>query len=78
MQIQNVRGRLTDRLEQALGQLGDANTRYANLLSSYELNRGELKRAEQDMLLLREKLAEQERRLSQFQAESDERETRVT
>ena len=76
--MQSVRGRLTDRLEQSLGQLGDSNARYGNLLASFELNREELKRAEKDAQLLRDKLAEKERCLSRFQIEIDERETRVT
>jgi len=75
-EMQTMRGRLTDRLEQSLGQLGDSNARYASLLNSYESNREELKRAEKDSQLLREKLADQERRLSRFQIEIDERETR--
>jgi len=75
-EMQSVRGRLTDRLEQSLGQLGDSNARYGNLLASFELNREELKRAEKDAQLLRDKLAEKERCLSRFQIEIDERETR--
>ena len=75
--MQSIRGRLTDRLEQALGQLGDSNARYASLLTSYEHNREELKRAEKESQLMREKMIQKDNCLSQLQTEIDERETRV-
>jgi len=76
-EMQSIRGRLTDRLEQALGQLGDSNARYASLLTSYEHNREELKRAEKESQLMREKMIQKDNCLSQLQTEIDERETRV-
>ena len=75
--MQTIRGRLTDRLEQALEQLGESNTRYAILMSSYDRNRDQLNAAEAELKTLRETLTRHEQLIARLQSELDERETQV-
>ena len=75
--MQTIRARLTDRLEQALEQLGESNTRYANLMSSYDRNRDQLNAAEAELKTLRETLTRHEQLIARLQSELDERETQV-
>ncbi len=75
--MQTIRARLTDRLEQALEQLGESNARYANLMSSYDRNRDQLNTAEAELKTLRETLTRHEQLMTRLQSELDERETQV-
>ncbi|KZS10484.1 Uncharacterized protein APZ42_025035 [Daphnia magna] len=74
-EIQQVRNRFTDRLELALTQLSDSNTRYANLLTSHDLSRQELERSSKEQLRLRQKIESLEHKLAQLQMDMEERET---
>jgi chromosome segregation ATPase len=75
--MQEVRSRFTDRLESALTQLSDSNTRYANLLTSHDFIRGELERGEKEKVCLRQHIELLERKVVQLQNEIEERETLV-
>lgn len=72
-----MRNRFTDRLELALTQLSDSNTRYANLLTSHDLSRQELERSSKEQLRLRQKIESLEHKLAQLQMDMEERETMV-
>lgn len=75
--MQDVRTRFTDRLELALTQLGDSNTRYANLLTNYDHIKEELKQAETEHLRLRQQIVDLEHKVTQLQIEMEDRETLV-
>lgn len=77
LQIQNLRSRFTDRLETALSQLGDSNTRYANLQSSYDLSREELRRTEAELKRSHEEISELERKIAKLQSDMETREVQV-
>lgn len=72
-----MRNRFTDRLELALTQLSDSNTRYANLLTSHDLSRQELERSSKEQLRLCQKIESLEHKLAQLQMDMEERETMV-
>ncbi|XP_057373998.1 protein quick-to-court-like isoform X1 [Daphnia carinata] len=74
-EIQQVRSRFTDRLEAALTQLSDSNTRYANLLTSHDLSRQELEQNTKEQLRLRQKIESLEQKLAQLQIDMEDRET---
>ncbi len=75
--MQDVKSRFTDRLESALTQLSDSNTRYANLLTSHDLTREELERGEKEKVGLRQHIESLERKVAQLQNDMEERETLV-
>jgi hypothetical protein len=75
--MQDVKSRFTDRLESALTQLSDSNTRYANLLTSHDLTREELERVGKEKVCLRQHIESLERKIAQLQNDMEERETLV-
>ncbi|XP_046457196.1 protein quick-to-court-like isoform X1 [Daphnia pulex] len=74
-EMQDVKSRFTDRLESALTQLSDSNTRYANLLTSHDLTREELERVGKEKVCLRQHIESLERKIAQLQNDMEERET---
>lgn len=65
--VQHIRNRLTDRLEQALQQLGDANGRYANLLAAVDEKREQLNSTDSQIRQLRDQVTQLQSQLSQSQ-----------
>ncbi len=77
-ELQNIKSRFTDRLESALNQLGDANTRYANLLSSFENSREELETSRMELKEARQMIPELEKTVTKLQLDIESRELLVS
>lgn len=75
--MQEIRNRFTDRLESALTQLSDSNSRYANLLTNHDLTRGELEREKKENICLLQHTEKLEKKVVQLQNDIEEREILV-
>lgn len=76
-QVRDIKSRFTDRLEQALTQLGDSNTRFSKLLGNYDTCKEELRQSEVEKACLERKLKDLEECFTQLRNSMQEHETQV-